>query len=981
MRNMARHNYALRVFQALCTLLMVLCATLIVYGQTLNPELDIRPLPLNASLERSIKSGDNHFYSLEMKSGELLRLEVREKSTNLGAGLSRVADKKLLAVSISPFDRVTLSYIAEKAGLHTIIVVADKYTTSNASYKLTASLTFATSQDRERIKAETLAVENAHGGDDSESIRRAIHQLEESFKYWSRVNDPYWEPLVLYSLGRLNYKMGELGKALDQFNQACLLFRQAGDLDGEAWSRNYLGIVHYALGAHENADQELTQANRLFVQLVNPFGAVAAANNIGLVFINTGRPERALTLYDEQVLPVLRKFGDVQAEGTALNNIAKLYGELGNPKKQLEYSQQALQLFRRIGDHINEAVMVNNIGGAYEQLGRHQEAYETYRQALLLLNAAGDKLHDAGVFVNLLHICRLLQKPRLAIFYGKQAVNRYQEARGAVTSLDKELQQTYAKSVDRVYRELSELLIEQGQQAEALQLLNSFKDQQFFDFNPSSRKELAPVALTPREGFFSDLYKEKSAQGARFASWRSGLRNIKPNAEHVDAERKLVNDQFLAFFNQVEQEFSQQPTDRDVVGEIKDLHELQAVLEVLNQSTGQLPVAIYTLIGKERYSALIITPQQIFDVSKPIKDSVLNRRALEFWALLRQDTYDPRVLARELYELVFAPIAPKLPPGTKVLLWSLDGNLRYIPMAALYDGKQYLVERYQNVVFTRADRERMTRAVSPRWTGVGFGNTEAQEVKLLGESISFTTLPGVKTELKAIFGAEDKRGAIIEGDVWQNEQFNRTAIIAALKQRRPLVHIASHFSFKPGDEARSFLLLGDGTPFTLAEMKDHVELFAGVELLTLSACNTAAQQAGANGREIDGFAELAQRLGAAAVMATLWSVEDDSTPWLMRDFYQGRQSSKQFTKTAALQQAQLGLLQGKAAAKPLRKTAQDEHKVKIMRVPGGRKLSKRLRADIIYMEPADAPLYRHDRRKPFAHPHYWAPFILIGNLR
>jgi CHAT domain-containing protein len=81
-----------------------------------------------------------------------------------------------------------------------------------------------------------------------------------------------------------------------------------------------------------------------------------------------------------------------------------------------------------------------------------------------------------------------------------------------------------------------------------------------------------------------------------------------------------------------------------------------------------------------------------------------------------------------------------------------------------------------------------------------------------------------------------------------------------------------------------------------------------VELLTLSACNTAATQSDAQGKEIDGFAELAQRLGAGSVMATLWQVSDDSTPWLMKEFYSIRQSNGGATKAGALRNAQLALL-------------------------------------------------------------------------
>ena len=97
---------------------------------------------------------------------------------------------------------------------------------------------------------------------------------------------------------------------------------------------------------------------------------------------------------------------------------------------------------------------------------------------------------------------------------------------------------------------------------------------------------------------------------------------------------------------------------------------------------------------------------------------------MQLWGLLQSDKYDPRPIAQELYSIVFKPIEKKLPKDTNTILWSLDGTLRYVPMAALYDGKQYLVERYNNVAFTRVDSEHLLHRVSPRWTGLGFGSSE-----------------------------------------------------------------------------------------------------------------------------------------------------------------------------------------------------------------------------------------------------------------
>ena len=75
-----------------------------------------------------------------------------------------------------------------------------------------------------------------------------------------------------------------------------------------------------------------------------------------------------------------------------------------------------------------------------------------------------------------------------------------------------------------------------------------------------------------------------------------------------------------------------------------------------------------------------------------------------------------------------------LPADTKTILWSLDGNLRYLPMGVLYDGKRYLVERYNHVNFTRADSERMTRAPSRQWTGFGSGQFQGAYSGVAGQS-------------------------------------------------------------------------------------------------------------------------------------------------------------------------------------------------------------------------------------------------------
>src|SRR5262249_22601775 len=129
--------------------------------------------------------------------------------------------------------------------------------------------------------------------------------------------------------------------------------------------------------------------------------------------------------------------------------------------------------------------------------------------------------------------------------------------------------------------------------------------------------------------------------------------------------------------------------------------------------------------------------------------------------------------------------------------------------------------------------------------------------------------------------------------------------------------------------------------------------------------NTATGGSGANGKEVEGFGVLAQRQGAKAVVASLWPVFDTSTKVLMQDFYRLREAKHDITKAEALRQAQVRLLHGEATVEA--GNAKTE-------MPDRRIVHEEARS-------TNKPRFTVDPKKPFAHPYYWAPFILIGNWK
>ena len=333
-----------------------------------------------------------------------------------------------------------------------------------------------------------------------------------------------------------------------------------------------------------------------------------------------------------------------------------------------------------------------------------------------------------------------------------------------------------------------------------------------------------------------------------------------------------------------------------------------------------------------------------------ISEEELNRKVVAYRDALFNPKVDPTPLAQELYRILIAPAAADLAAAkVKTLVLSLDGSLRYLPFSALHDGKQYLVEKVELALFTDAARDKLKDKASGKMRVYGMGVTKSHA--------GFSALAGVRQELESIVG---QRG--VTGEVHLDDAFNEASLQNGLAQRFPVMHIASHFKFAAGTEADSFLLMGDGSKLTLKDVRLRYR-FAGVDLLTLSACETAfGGGSDSNGREVEGFATLAQTRGARSVLATLWPVADQSTSTLMQTLYRVR-STEQLSKAAALQRAQLGLLRGQnEGAAPLDGGADTWRGASTQRNGGG-----------------GLPAFKVQANAPHAHPYYWAPFILMGN--
>ena len=327
---------------------------------------------------------------------------------------------------------------------------------------------------------------------------------------------------------------------------------------------------------------------------------------------------------------------------------------------------------------------------------------------------------------------------------------------------------------------------------------------------------------------------------------------------------------------------------------------------------------IYPVILEDRLEVILSLPKQ------PLRHyaTALPRAQVESAIdQLRQNlvirySQDFLTLSQQVYDWLIRPAAADIDKsGVKTLVFVLDISLQKLPMAALHDGKQFLVQKYSVALTPSLELLQPQPLSRERLRALTAGLTEPRG--------DYPALTNVASELNRIRSA-------VPGKELLNQEFTSTSLRNQIKTLPfSVVHIASHAQF--GSQAdQTYILAWDG-PINVKQLDEllrvrepssDLERPNAIELLVLSGCRTVA----GDRRAALGMAGVAVRAGARSTLATLWYVSDAATVPLMSQFYQ-ELSTADVTKAEALRRAQLALLQN--------------------------------------------PRYRH--------PVYWAPYVLVGN--
>jgi CHAT domain-containing protein len=559
-------------------------------------------------------------------------------------------------------------------------------------------------------------------------------------------------------------------------------------------------------------------------------------------------------------------------------------------KRVAPFLETALQQARSLQDKRAETYALGYLGSLYYQQKELARAKEFTQQALSLgqeQNFNGDARESVYLWQSQLgSILKEGGQTQDAIAAYVGAVNTLQSLRSDINANGRDVQFDFLREVKPVYLELVDLLLKANVSQVELDSLNFSNTPTRQTRSPSSRLELAREAiealqLAELDNFFQDPCSEEA--------------DIAVRVDDIDPKAAVIYPIVL-----------------------KD--RLEVILSLPNRSL----LSATTTVSEQQVNE---TLDRLYDA---LDNVTANDSARNILATANPDPIELKEnlqqilpLFEQIYSWLVRPFESELTANSiENLVFVTNGRLQKVPMAALYDGKQYAIEKY-GVAIVASLQLLNYQQVDDRSQKVLAAGVSKQII--VNEEV-FPALASVPKELKQIVAAFPASRTLLD------RKFTLASLQNRLQDNFPIVHLATHGLFSSNPQ-NNFIITGDGDRISIDRLTTLLrEDSQPIELLVLSACETAT----GDERAVLGLAGVAIRSGARSTLATLWAVEDASTAELMGQFYQALKRSPE--KVSALRSAQLSLLNS---------------------------LKTR-------------PTFEELKKLP-PHPYLWSPFVLVGN--
>jgi CHAT domain-containing protein len=793
---------------------------------------------------------------------------------------------------------------------------------------------------------------------DKAAIEQGL-QLYESSRYGEAITvwrqgleqmDQLQQALCLSYLALAAQKLGDWPQAEQTIAESLKRLPDPAPPQVLAQILNSQGRIQIGMGQPEAALASWQQAEQQYNAAADQIGQLGSRINQAQALQTLGLYRRAQTLL-EQINSSLQTQPDSQLKALGLKSLGIVLQVTGN----LNESQQVLEQSLAIAQQLNLPAQISDtqfsLANTLRSLQATEAALQLYQQSARQSPTELGQLQAQLNQLSLLVEIPQTQQAQVLAAQLQPTISRLTPSRDALY-----LQVNFATQFSRLPTPdaaltAAQLLTATTQQAQALadtraesyavgQLAHLYEQTQQWDLARSLSQRALLLAQTAHaddiayrwQWQLGRILKQSDIPAAK-ATYRQALTSLESIrrdllATHPDFQISFRQDVEPLYRELVEllvlNHPSPNPADlqqaRETIEALR-LAELEnffrsACLETAQQidAIDKSAAIFYPILLAEQLVVIVSLPDQPLRYHiAPVPQSQVETVAAAFRRrLLLPYSSDREIqsLAQQLYGWLIQPVAAALTDSQiQTLVFVQDGILQTIPMSALYDGERYLVETY-SIALTPG-----LRLFEPKpleqipLNAVTAGLTEARH--------SFEALEFVEAELAQIQSA-------ITSDVLLDQNFTSTTLADKLNASpAPILHIATHGQFSSQAD-QTFILAWD-QPITVARFSNLLQARGqqpNLELLVLSACETAV----GDSRAALGLAGVAVQSGARSTLASLWLIDDESTPLLMTQFYQALKT--ELSKAAALRQAQLTLLQGE---------------------------------------------YRH--------PRFWAAFVLLGNWR
>lgn len=709
------------------------------------------------------------------------------------------------------------------------------------------------------------------------------------------------------------FQRGAFEDAISSWQGAVRLYGQQGETKRQAEARLYLSQAYQAVGHSQEALNELHSALALANALADPLLLASGLGHIGNVYAAMGQEEEAAQYLDDGIRQA-RTQNDAQLTATIQNDKGNLLWAQGKFAEAIIAYEESHTFADKAGNSALVARALANTAKAQLNNQQPKKAYALLEQAWEKTHTLEDS-HDKAygmLAIGLAYRDLRLPLPDNKAVLLQLAAKAFSEAAGVAESLQDSRATSYA------WGYLGGLYEAEQRYQEALLLTQRAVG--------ALRNVYTPEALYQWQWQTARLLKAQGASSDAIAAYQHALttlETVRPELTHGEKVRRATTRETVkgVYLGLVDLVLQRAASATDALQVATDLREARTLMEAFKvaelqdyfrddcvellrasakslDEVSRTAAIVYPIVLPDRLELLVSIPTativELQRFAVPVMESQLTREVNEFRRKLeKRSTYEYRPHGQKLYDWLIRPFESQLVShNVSTIVFVPDGLLRTIPIAALLDGEQFLIEKYALATtpgLSLTDPQPLQRG---QGKVLAVGLTEAVR--------GFPALPGVSTELQAL---QD----LYQVNLLVNQDFVLSKLERGLRDEQlSIVHIASHGQFD-GEVEKSFLLTFDDK-LTMERLDQFIGLFkfreTPLELLTLSACETAA----GDDQAALGLAGIAIKAGARSALATLWHVNDPASSLLTAEFYRQLQKPDA-SRASALRRAQLYILE------------------------------------------------------------------------